>query len=425
MPWWLRPPAPPLLWLTISRCGVTRPSTLGSAAAALNAWIQPQTRLQINSEIRNRVRLVTLASSFSELARRLCCCELQEMDGALKLAWRIVRVILGLLAVFFLAIGASKNGQRLLHAGEWNEFMTVTSVCTLFFLAFPLYGVARRVLPSMPSTTVISYALRALWVAVYIMQVAGLIAYLTMHNDKLNYLFLIPDIALALLIFRTKATAFFATLYVLILCVKMMILWPALTTANFNSPNNPLGPNGLKVLLLLTIPNVQFPVLTARVGKGTDLFDAYTQNMAAVFTHTMHVMDTIDMYFILLQPQGDDFSVDVQYMLLMFSVMGAVACNLYHVLLFFDMDDGTDGAAGAVRLRRLGDVAALSGREGTKDERLLHYLLWLLFFVDLPYLAVRLIAFLVHGTQISVFLAKNFMMITASTILVINHSHST
>jgi hypothetical protein len=134
-------------------------------------------------------------------------------------------------------------------------------------------------------------------------------------------------------------------------------------------------------------------------------------------------MDTIDMYFILLQPSSS-FSDDVRYMLLMFSVMGAVACNLYHVLLFFDMDDGSDTAAGAVRLRRLGDVAALSSSEGTKDERLLHYLLWLLFFVDLPYAAVRLVAFVVHGTQISVFAAKNFMMVTASTILVINHSSS-
>jgi hypothetical protein len=149
-------------------------------------------------------------------------------------------------------------------------------------------------------------------------------------------------------------------------------------------------------------------------------------------------------------------------MFLMLSIMGLIAANLYYVLLFFpgsDVDKTDVAIAGAARAtgsrpffnsaaqlaranadagdavlggvlrrpRRVGDardVASLAASHGTKDETLVHYLLWLVFFVDLPFAALRLVAWWVHNVRLSALLAKNVMMLVASIHLLIVHGRS-
>lgn len=339
------------------------------------------------------------------------------MDPRLKRIWNAFRVALALVAVFAFIVGVADLGEKI-GAPQWSEVFTVFGAITLFYLLFPLYGVARRILPPLPASRTMAWVLRGLMLTLFIVQQASFLVYLVYHRGPLSYLFLIPDAVLLVLGLRTRLTAIWATLYILVTCTKMAVLWGDLGKPSFDAKENPYGPNGLKALLLLIIPMIQFPVLTARLAQGVDLFEAYTQNMAAVFTHTLHVMDALDLY--LMGANRDRFPNDVQYMLLMFAMMGQVACNLYHVLLFFGVEDAAEGH---LRIRRFGDVAGLSAKaDATKDERLLHYLLWLLFFVDLPFAAVRFVAFLVHSTRLSVFAAKNFMMMTACVMLVLNHA---
>jgi hypothetical protein len=329
----------------------------------------------------------------------------------------VVRVLCLLVAIFLFVVGVAGAGDKL-GAPEWSEVFTVGGAISLFYLLFPLYTVARVKLPPLPPAQTLAVVLRGLMLFIYVIQQVSFMVYLVYHEGNLCYLFLIPDIALLLLGMRTKWTAVWATGYTLVAGTKMCVLWTHLSDPNFNSKNNPYGPNGLKALLLLIVPMIQFPVLTARLAEGVDLFEAYTQNMAAVFTHTLHVLDSLDMY--LMGSTRETFPYDVQYMLLMFAMMGLVSSNLYHVLLYFNKEDATESR---LRARRFGDVAGLSAKgDGTRDERLLHYLVWLLFFLDLPFVAVRLIAFVVHNTQLSVFVAKNGMMMTACVMLLLNHS---
>jgi hypothetical protein len=331
----------------------------------------------------------------------------------------VLRAVFGALSLVLFIIGAARADTALGLDG-FNEAFICVGVLALCFLAMPLYTLLQRRLPPMPGTQTIAVVLKVWLVVIFVVQQVATLAYLVYHLGPLYYLFIIPDVILCALAVRSRSTVIFATGYVLTLCMKQMLLWPILSDASFNAKENPLGPNGLRALLLATMPVIQLPVLIAKISLGIDLFDAYTSNMAAVFMHTLHVMDTIDMYFM----SGVDrnvFPEDVQYMLVMFSIMGVVACNLYHVFLYFDTEE-TEGQA---KLRRFGaEVGALSAQEGTSDERLLHYLLWLVFFIDLPFAAVRLVTFMVHNTQLSVFAAKNAMMMTAATMLVFKHSSS-
>jgi hypothetical protein len=341
----------------------------------------------------------------------------EGMDPRLKLAYTVFRICLALVAVFFFIIGAFDQGAKI-GAPEWSQVFTVFGANTIFWLMFPLYNVVRGWLPPLPPPHMLSWIMRGLMLLLYIVQQVSWMVYLVYHLGPLCYLFLIPDVLLLILGTRTRLTAVWATIYILVTGTKMCVLWSQLSENAFNSKDNTYGPNGLKALLLLIIPMIQFPVLTARLAQGADLFEAYTQNMAAVFMHTLHVLDALDMY--LMGANRESFPYDVQYMLLMFAMMGLISCNLYHVLLFFSVEDATESH---LRVRRFGELAGLSAKgDGMKDERLLHYLLWLLFFVDLPFAVVRLVAFLVHRTQLSVFLAKNAMMMTACVMLVLNHS---
>jgi hypothetical protein len=273
-----------------------------------------------------------------------------------------------------------------------------------------------------------------------------------------------------MLVFENLATIW-ATLYIVTTSTKLYLIWrTAFFTAEFRTGNTALGPNGLLAASLLTLPVIQFFIITSRLRRGHDLFSAYTTNMVAVFAHTLHVMDVTALY---MQGSHEESAIsgDSQYLYLTLSIFGGVAANLYHVLLFFPTnDDGSGGGSaetnaiaaafggvgggrytgaggffdnasssgGALRAlggrrggqRRKGgnsarDVAALGASEGTQDEQLVHYLLWLVFFVDLPFGAVRLVSWWVHGVALSSLAAKNVMMITAATHLLVVHSKET
>ena len=138
--------------------------------------------------------------------------------------------------------------------------------------------------------------------------------------------------------------------------------------------------------------------------------------MAAVFAHTLHLLDTLELYFMGLERLK--FPDDVQYLVLMFSIMGNVTCNLYYISLFVKEDT----VERTLKRFQPSSIDVFSADEQTKDEALLHYFVWMIFFVDIPYSTMRGISWAVHTTQLSPFFAKNLMMLAAVAMLMVRHS---
>ena len=325
------------------------------------------------------------------------------------------------LAVFL--CGISGHAYYLTASEGYDEVFTVVGSLFVFPFVFVAYRLLYPYFPTFNSqleSTLWYNGLRVALAVVYGIQQGFLLAYLTHYVSRLCYVFLLGDIVLLfLMILSTKFTSVWANLYVLLMAVKMGIFWPILDQSKtkdnpFANLNNTLGPNGLLAILMTTIPIIQFPVLISKLGGGsTTIVDAYTGNMAAVFAHTLHYMDVLELYF-----QGQErlkFADDVQYLLLLFALMGFVSCNLYYISLFFSDDT-------VQRIVKKFQPTAMDAMETTKDETLLHYFMWVVFFVDLPYACMRFIAFLVHGTTISTFFAKNLMMMASVAMLMVQHS---
>lgn len=185
---------------------------------------------------------------------------------------------------------------------------------------------------------------------------------------------------------------------------------------SISDTNSELGVNGLLSTLMLSIPMVNYPAILSKLQSGMTIFDSYAHNMAAVFAHTIHLMDVLEMY--MLGVQRLTFASTVQYMILIFSLMGFVSCNIYYTSLFF-----SDAAVDRM-IRRFQPTAMDSLETASLDQTLLHYFMWVVFFVDLPYAAMRWVAFCVHGTQLSTFFAKNIVMLVAVSMLMMYHGRA-
>lgn len=189
------------------------------------------------------------------------------------------------------------------------------------------------------------------------------------------------------------------------------------TADSISNKNSELGVNGLLSTLMLSIPMVNYPAVLSKLQSGMSIFDSYAHNMAAVFAHTIHIMDVLEMYMLGVQRQ--QFAATVQYMILIFSLMGFVSCNIYYTSLFF-----SDAAVDRM-IRRFQPTAMDSLETASLDQTLLHYFMWVVFFVDLPYAAMRWVAFCVHGTQLSTFFAKNVVMLVSVAMLMMYHAKGT
>jgi hypothetical protein len=324
-------------------------------------------------------------------------------------------------------IGLTGHADIFTQTSGWNEVFTVVGSLFIFPIATATYNAVSFLLPQVTKQTEALLWLHGLRVALfasYIGQQGLFLAYLVTYSGSLTWLFLIPDVLYILLMlgsqFYGKFPSLWVNLYILTLGGKLAVFWPHLDqsdTNTFANKDNALGPNGLMATLMLTIPIVEFPVLISRLKTGMPIVEAYTFNMAAVFAHTLHFLDVLELYFLGLSRK--DFAADVQYLLLIFSVMGHVASNFYYVSLFF-----SDSSVEQVmyRFQPTAIVDVLASKDATQSENLLHYFVWVLFFVDLPYGAMRFVAFCVHGTRISTFFAKNLMMMSSVTMLLFQHS---
>ena len=327
-------------------------------------------------------------------------------------------------------IGLTGHADIIMSVSGWNEVFTVVGSLFIFPIATATYNAVSFLLPQVSKQTealLWLHGLRIALVLVYIGQQGLFLAYLVNYSSSLAWFFVIPDALYLVLMVGSqyfgKFPSLWVNLYVLTLAGKIAVFWPHLdqsdsSTNTFADRNNSLGPNGLMATLMLTIPLIEFPVLISRLKMGVPIVEAYTFNMAAVFAHTLHFMDVLELYFLGLSRAT--FAADVQYLLLIFSVMGLIASNLYYVNLFF-----SDSSVDQVMYRfqpTAAIVDVLASKNATQNENLLHYFVWVLFFVDLPYGAMRFVAFCVHGTRISTFFAKNLMMMSSVTMLLFQHS---
>lgn len=378
----------------------------------------------------------------------------------LKAVLRAIKVLIALSAAAAFGFGVIDRSQLITIAPGYDGVFTVVGGIVLFFFLFPLYSAARNFF-SMPPQRYIEWSVRLVFLAIFAVQCGLLVAYLIFLNSDWRYVFLlIPDLVLFGVMLKTTAyTSIWATVYTLSVVAKLAILFGKLNDPQFLSQDNPLGQNGLTVILLLTIAVVQFPVTLSRLMEGMDIYEAYTANMAAVFAHTLHLLDCVSLYINLGIDQAV-FPTAVQQLLLMLCLMGVACINVYYILLFFvsssdsviDGAGGTTGSgsgvgnagiAGAAAGMPLsskgivtgagmlrggasgpgGDAGAPGGMgAGGDNEDLLHYVMWCVFFVDLPYFVVRVMAWFLHDVSLSPFVAKNIMMATSAALMVMRHA---
>eukprot|EP00742_Colponemidia_sp_Colp-10_P017063 GILJ01019596.1.p1 GENE.GILJ01019596.1~~GILJ01019596.1.p1 ORF type:complete len:436 (-),score=50.31 GILJ01019596.1:63-1349(-) len=320
--------------------------------------------------------------------------------------------------------GVTGSAVHITGLEGWDEVFTVCGMLVMFPILLFLYRFISPMIPKLSAKMegrVSYYTLRCILVGSFILQASLFLVYLTKYNDRWYFFFVIPDVVICvLMLISTKLTTIWAHLYVIVMALKMGLFWFNLDPSEgpnlFQEKNNVYGINGFLAVLMLILPMVHYPVIISRLEAGMTMTDAYTTNMAAVFAHILHGMDSLELYM-----QGQDrqsFAADVQYMLLLFALMGFVAGNLYFIALFF-----RDEAAEKIIRRFQSNV--MENLEGSRDESLLHYFMWSLFMIDLPYASMRFIAFCVHGTMLSPFFAKNIVMIGSVTMLLFynNYQH--
>ena len=316
--------------------------------------------------------------------------------------------------------GVTGTADRLTGAEGWDEVLTVIGMLFIFPILLFLYRLVSPLIPRLQQRTenaVWYWVLRTVLVGSFILQSTLFMLYLVRYNDNWHYFFLVPDVIIVLMmIVSTRLTTLWSFLYVIVTATKMGLFWFNLEKKTFVEKGNILGINGFLAMLMLILPMVHYPVIISRLEAGMTMTEAYTTNMAAVFAHILHVMDSLELYM-----QGEDrltLSGTVQYLLLLLALMGFVACSVYYITLFF-RDEESENIIRRFQTNALGDL------ESTRDESMLHYFLWSMIFIDLPYGSLRFVAFLVHNenTILSPFFAKNIAMIGSVLMLLFYNNH--
>jgi hypothetical protein len=346
----------------------------------------------------------------------------QRIITSLQLAFSIVAS-----AIFI--FGVINRADLITGAEGWNEIFVVLGSLFVFPIASLAYETILRYFPFSVSkrqeTKIWIWGLRIALFCVYCVQQGLFLTYLVLYSGPACWVFLVPDIAFLLLMtLSSKFSTIAVNLYILVLAAKFAVFWPNLDQSDasinpFADRENQFGPNGLLASLMLTIPIIQFPVLLSRLAVGMSITQAYTTNMAAVFAHLLHYLDVLELYMLGLE--RNSFASDVQSLILIFVLMGLVSANLYYVTLFFN-DDTVERMLQKLQPNQVLDALGGGGDQNNNDDTLLHYFVWVLFFVDLPYATMRLVAFIVHGTRISTFFAKNLMMMASVTMMLVQHS---
>ena len=336
-------------------------------------------------------------------------------------------LLVSLVASVFFVFGILNKSDLLFNESGWNEVCTVLGSLFVFPVMSIVYEFVAKRLPRLSKSTESTlwfYGLRIALLCVYCVQQGLFMTYLVLYSGSLCWLFLIADIPfLVLQLISTKFTAIWMHLYIIVLAVKFGVFWPNLDQSDaadnpFANRDNQLGPNGLLATLMLTIPVIQFPVLISRLKLGMSMTEAYTTNMAAVFAHLLHFLDVLEMYMLGLERRA--FASDVQSLILIFVMMGLITSNLYYIALFFN-DDTVERMLQKLQPNTFDALGGGNSVAG-EDESLLHYFVWVLFFIDLPYGTMRFVAFIVHGTKISTFFAKNLMMMASVIMMLVQNS---
>lgn len=337
-------------------------------------------------------------------------------------------ILLGQLSLLVVAsiifmFGVTGTAERVTGLEGWDEVFTVCGMLFIFPILLFLYRLIAPMIPRLPprrENTVWFWLLRAVLVGSFILQSAFFLIYLAKYNGDWYYFFILPDALICLMMLAsTRLTTLWSYLYISVMATKMGLFWFNLDPSNgpnvFQEKGNKYGVNGFLALLMLILPMIHYPVIISRLEAGMGMTEAYTTNMAAVFAHILHIMDSLELYM-----QGQTrraLAADVQYMLLIFALMGFVACSIYYITLFF-RDEAAEKIIRRFQSNVLGDL------ETSKDESLLHYFMWTMIFIDLPYASMRFVAFCVHNnTKLSPFFAKNIAMIGSVLMLLFYNNY--
>eukprot|EP00759_Apiculatamorpha_spiralis_P053120 PhF_6_TR6106/c0_g1_i4/m.8987 len=275
------------------------------------------------------------------------------------------------------------------------------------------------------STIPWSLVLRVILVLLYAGQQILLDWYLIILTDSLSILyFLIADVFVlgCHLSSKTRLERLGAYSYPIVMCVKLGQLLPV---AEKTISQSIFGPSGLVVSLLMSIPITQLPVQISLLDSGRSLHDAMTYQMDAVFAHTLHVIDSLNLFFMAFDPLWT-FTGAVQNLMIILTIISFLTANVYYLALFVkkhpaeqNNNNSSMSFAGG-NSSMAGNLSMFSSRfeamfthdgvagGGTQqqqqqntsyDEDMLHYLIWLVFYIDLPLLTTRVVLWASHGVS--------------------------
>jgi len=120
----------------------------------------------------------------------------------------------------------------------------------------------------------------------------------------------------------------------------------------------------------------------------------------------------------------------VQNLILLLTIISFLTANMYYLALFVKKHPEERSSSAATNFSFLNQLSSLTSVDNTSgeeefssyDEDMLHYLIWLCFYIDLPLLTARIVLWTSHGVPLSLFIVKDIKMITVVLTMMVKHS---
>eukprot|EP00759_Apiculatamorpha_spiralis_P028797 PhF_6_TR31287/c0_g1_i1/m.45844 len=213
-------------------------------------------------------------------------------------------------------------------------------------------------------------------------------------------------------------------LYTAVYMVKLALMWDVVQLMDPNDPAWVYGPNGMRVMLFLSIPIVQLPVYISLIEKGQNVMQAFTRQMNAVLGHLLHSLDIFTFFELSFSPNAvpsSVFELNCALTCVAFLANNVCFASLFHKTQKFEEFSKTiDSSAPYERM----DDAWKTERTNI-ELRVLTYLLVLTFFVDLPFLISRVVMWYLDNVQLTLFIAKDGKNLIEVTMLIVRNAHFT
>jgi hypothetical protein len=227
--------------------------------------------------------------------------------------------------------------------------------------------------------------------------------------------------------------------YVLLYAMKMTVQWPEVGRTAAQSF---FGPNGVNVMLFLSIPIVHFPLYVMGTGSGTtaqvivkensvegrqqhNIVETFTGNFNLFLLHLLHSLDIIAMYgFSLPSETGAVYAAapaQLNVMIIVIVCCAFLGNNLSVVHLFYRRP-GVERAEIPFLPRKFLEATREAEKDdeehGTNRRRMFQYTLFMLVVCDVPMLLTRFEVWRNNYGPLNIFVAKNIKSVVDAIMMV-------